>query len=367
LKTSPTHSRISLAFAVLVLLTSSAAAATVNLPDKLVAVLTRDQKIVWRWNIAGDPRGVAVGRDGTLYVGLAQPQAVIAVDPKTGAVKNKIVLDSAEIASTKELVSMRLNRDATRLYIANGSDESAVILGLPDLHVIREITIEGEAIRDALPDPGGNYLYLLGRKVHVFDVNGEHEIHALPIEDPMAIAATPQTLAVIATEDFGNAKATSVALYETSTFKEMSRDPLQTTDKIEEALITGNTLIAISREHLLERPLAVRKKTMTKDTTGQLRMSADFGDFVNSTRICLPEGSGPQIMTLAPNDLLLYAERRCTSSGAFTGGPTRVTPASLYGVDAYAIAYDKESNTLAVTERAGALTIYKVPRSVASK
>ena len=349
------------------MLTSSAAFAAVTLPDHLTSVLARDQKIVRRWNVGGDPRGIAVGRDGTLYVGLAQPQAVIAVDPKTGAVKNKIVLDSAEIASTKELVSMRLNRDATRLYIANGSDESAVILGLPDLHVIREITIEGEAIRDALPDPAGHYLYVLGRKIHVFDVNGEHEIHALAIEDPMAIAATPETLAVIATEDFGNAKATSVALYETSSFKEVSRDPLQTTDKIEEALITGNSLIAISREHLLERPLTVRTKTMTKDTNGQMRMSANFGDFVNSTRICLPEGSGPQIMTLAPNDLLLYAERRCTSSGAFTGGPSRVTPASLYGVDAYAIAYDKESNTLAVTERAGALTIYKVPRAAQAK
>ena len=344
------------------MLTSSAAAAAVSLPDQLTSVFTRDQKIVRRWNVAGDPRGIAVGRDGTLYVGLAQPQAVIAVDPKTGAVKNKIVLDSAEIASTKELVSMRLNRDATRLYIANGSDESAVILGLPDLHVIREITIEGEAIRDALPDPRGRYLYILGRRVHIYDVNGEHEIHTLPIDDPMAIAATPELLAVIATEDYGTAKATSVALLETESFKEVSRDPLQTTDKIEEALITGSSLIAISREHLLERPLAVRKKTMTKDTNGQMRMSADYGDFVNSTRICLPEGSGPQIMTLAPNDLLLYAERRCTSSGAFTGGPTRVTPASLYGVDAYAIAYDKESNTLAVTERAGALTIYKVPR-----
>ena len=32
---------------------------------------------------------------------------------------------SAEIASTKELVTMRTNRDRTRLYIANGTDESA--------------------------------------------------------------------------------------------------------------------------------------------------------------------------------------------------------------------------------------------------
>jgi hypothetical protein len=347
-----------------VLLTSSAAFSQ----TQLTAVPSRDQKIVRRWNVAGDPRAVAIGRDGTIYVGLAQSQAVIAVDPKTGAVKNKRVLDSAEIASTKDLVTMRTNRDGSRLYIANGSDESAMILGLPDLRVIREITTEGEPIRDAVPDPGGKYFYLLGRRVHVYDANGEHEIHALPIEDPMAIAATPETLAVVFTEDFGNAKATSVALFDTSTFKEVAREPLQTTDKIEGAVIASDALVAISREHLLEKSLGAHaQKTMTKDTDGRLRMSADFGDMVNSNRICLPEGAGPQILALAPNNLLIYAERRCTSSGAFTGAPRRVTPASLYGVDAYAIAYDKDSSTLAVTERTGTLTIYRVPRSAIAK
>ena len=264
-----------------------------------------------RWSVAGDPRAVAIGRDGTIYVGLAQSQAVIAVDPKTGAVKNKRVLDSAEIASTKDLVTMRTNRDGSRLYIANGSDESAMILGLPDLHVIREITTEGEPIRDAIPDPGGKYFYLLGRRVHVYDANGEHEIHALPIEDPMAIAATPETLAVVFTEDFGNAKATSVALFDTSTFKETAREPLQTTDKIEGAVIASDALVAISREHLLEKSLGAHaQKTMTKDADGRMRMSADFGDMVNSNRICLPEGAGPQILTLAPNNLLIYARGR---------------------------------------------------------
>ena len=321
-----------------------------------------------RWSVAGDPRAVAIGRDGTIYVGLAQSQAVIAVDPKTGQVKNKRVLDSAEIASTKDLVTMRTNRDASRLYIANGSDESAMILGLPDLRVIREITTEGEPIRDAIPDPGGRYFSLLGRRVHVYDANGEHEIHALPIDDPMAIAATPETLAVVFTEDFGNAKATSVALFDTATFKEIAREPLQTTDKIEGAVIASDALVAISREHLLEKSLVAHaQKTMTQGSDGRMRMNADFGDMVNSNRICLPEGSGPQILTLAPNNLLIYAERRCTSSGAFTGAPRRVTPASLYGVDAYAIAYDKDSSTLAVTERAGTLTIYRVPRSAVAK
>ena len=74
-----------------------------------------------RWALAGDPRGVAIGADGTIYVGLAQPQAVIAVDPKSGAVKKKVILDSAEIAATKELVTLRTNADRSLLYVANGS------------------------------------------------------------------------------------------------------------------------------------------------------------------------------------------------------------------------------------------------------
>ena len=114
--------------------------------------------------MTGDPRGIALGADKTIYIGLAKPQAVIAIDGQTGATRKNVVLDSAEIASTKELVTLRTNRDRTRLYIANGSDESASILSLPDLSIRREITMEGEAIRDVLPDPNGRYLYLLGRR-----------------------------------------------------------------------------------------------------------------------------------------------------------------------------------------------------------
>ena len=368
-KTSPTHSRSKFAAAALVLLTSSAAFAA-GIPNQLSSVSTRDQKVVHRWNVAGDPRGVAVGRDGTIYVGLAQPQAVIAVDAKTGAVKNKIVLDSAEIASTKELVSMRLGHDGSRLYIANGSDESATILALPEMHVVREITIEGEPIRDALPDPTGRYLYLLGRHVHVYDANGERELHTINGvgDDVMSIATNGKSLAVIFNEDFGNAKAAAVAFYGTESFNPLASFPLQTSDRIEGSLIAGDSLVAISGEHLFEASLTKPpEKVMAKGTDGRLRMIAQYGDMVNSTRICLPEKAGPQIMTLAPNNLVLYAERRCTSSGAFTGAPSHITPASLYGVDAYAIAYDKDSNTLAVTERAGTLTIYKVPRSAVAR
>ena len=313
---------------------------------------------------------MAIGRDGTIYVGLADRQAVDAIDPKSGMVLREAVLDSAEIAATKELVTIRTNPEKTRLYIANGSDESVSILSLPDLGVIREITMEGEAIRDAVPDPKGRFLYVLGRRVHVFDAGGEQRIRSLDFPDPMAMAVNSggTTLAVIGTEDFGNAKATSVALYDTNTFAEIARDPLQTDQTIESAMFAAGdrALIALSRTSLFEKPLVTKTapKSMSSSAGGPMRMKIDFGDLVNSERICLPDGSGPQIATLgASNDLLLYAERRCSASGAFAGSDRRVTPASLYGVNAYAIAYDRESNALVVTDKAGFLTIYRVPRA----
>jgi DNA-binding beta-propeller fold protein YncE len=341
--------------------------------QELTPVPTRDQKIVKRWQLPGDPHGVAVGADGTIYVGLAQPQAVVAIDPKTGAIKQRIVLDSAEIASTKELVTMRINRAGTRLYIANGSDESVSILSLPDLAVRREITLEGEPIRDAVPDPQGRHLYLLGRHVHVYDADGEKELRTINIDDPMAIAvsANGALLAVIAPEDFGNAKATSVAIFDTTNFAELAREPLQTDKTIEAALFAAGdqALIALSRTSLFEKPLSMTKpaKQMTAGANGQMHMAIDFGDLTNSDAICLPEGSGAQIAALASPGLLLFAERRCNASVAFAGSNRRVTPASLYGVSAYALAYDHASNTVIVTDRAGFLTIYRVPRAVVAK
>jgi len=335
----------------------------------LTPVATKDQKIVKRWELPGDPHGVAVGADGTIYVGLAKPQAVVAIDAKSGTIRKKIILDSAEIASTKELVTMRTNRAGTRLYIANGSDESATIMSIPDLAVLREITMEGEAIRDAIPDPKGRYLYLLGRHVHVFDVNGEKELRTISIDDPMAIApsANGSLLAVIAPEDFGNAKATSVSFYDTTNFAEAAREPLQTDKVVEAALFGANdqALIALSRDALFEKPLSAAKPAakMTAETNGKMRMAINFGDLTSSETICLPEGSGAQIAALASPELLVFAERRCSGGSSFSGSERRVSAMSIYGVAAYAIAYDR--NNLIVTDRAGFLTIYKAPRPAA--
>jgi hypothetical protein len=317
--------------------------------------------------LPGDPRGLAFGSDGTLYVGVAEPQAVLAIDPKNGVVQQRLVLDSAEIASTKELVTLRTNPGRTRLYIANGSDESASILRLPDLAVLREITMEGETIRDAVPDPQSRYLFLLGRRVHVYDGDGGTELRTLPIDDPMAIAASANgaLLAVLATEDFGNAKATVVVLFDTNTFAEVARDPMQTEKTMEAAMFAANdrSIIAFSRDAMFEKRVTARPTRIMQSGTAATTMRVDIGDLVNSTHLCLPEKSGPQIATLAGSEaLLVYAERRCSASGSFSGSNSGVTPASLYGINAYAVAYDRSSNTIAATDREGFLTIYNVPR-----
>jgi hypothetical protein len=351
-KNSPTLSRSS--FTALVLLTTAAVSLFgATLEPVSTPVKTNDKKVVRRWALSGDPRGVAVGADGTIYVGLAESQSVAAIDPATGAIRKHVVLDSAQIAATKELVTLRTNAARTRLYIANGSDESALILSLPDLAVLREITMEGEQIRDVVPDPKGRYVYILGRRVHVYDAQGEVELRALAIDEPMAIATSSggSTLAVFATEDFGNAKATSVTLFDTRTFNVIAREPLQTEKTIESALFAAGdrSLVAFSRDELFEKAVRAGR------------------ELVNGNRICLPAGSGPQIAALATSTLIVYAERRCSASSAFPGSTRGVTPASLYGVDAYALAFDPPTNSLVATDRKGFLTIYNVPRPASSK
>lgn len=330
----------------MLLTTVAVAALAVETPaGTLNQVPSRDRKVVRRWELPGDPRGLAVGADGTIYVGLSEPQAIVAVNGETGAIKKRVVLDSAEIASTKELVTLRTNPQRTRLYVANGSDESATILSLPDLGVLREITMEGETIRDIVPDPKGRYVYLLGRRVHVFDADGRNELRTIDVVDPMAIAVSATSIAIFSTEDFGNAKATIVSTYDPKNFARISKDPLQTTKPISGALFASKdkTLVALSIDTIFHR-------SITKSS------------IVNSRLACFPQNSGPQIATLTNDDTLVYAERRCSASGAFTGTATGMQPASLYGVNAYAIAYDAKTNTIVATDRDGFLTIYNVPR-----
>lgn len=352
------------------LLTLSACVALAdNVPassSSLEQVSTRDRKVIRRFKLPGDPRGVAVGADGTIYAGLAAPQAVIAVDPDTGAVRKRLILDSPDIASTKELVVLRADRDGKRLFVANGSDESATILSLPDLAILREITMEGEVIRDIVPDPAGRYVYLLGRHVHVFDANGERELKTLPIEDPMAIATSSDgaLLAVITSEKYGDVNATVVAFVESDTFTELRRDPLQTEKRIESAFFAdrNRVVVAFARDALFEKAVAARAARMAgSPMEGALRMVA--GDLVNIVNICLPEKMGPQIATFGGSDrMVVYAERRCSSSGTSLGSTQSVTPVSLYGISAWALAWHPEKKAVVATDPSGFLTLYHLPR-----
>lgn len=225
--------------------------------------------------------------------------------------------------------------------------------------------MEGETIRDAIPDPRGRYLYLLGRRVHVFDGAGDTELRTLDIENPMALAVSSDggLLAVFATEDFGNARATSVALFETTSFAQVTRDPMQTEKTIEAAMFAAKdrSLVAFSRDSLFEK--AIRSRPVQISGQEGERMRVAIGDLVNSNRVCLPEASGPQIASLTDDDtIVVYGERRCSASGAFSGSARGVTPASLYGVNAYAVAFDPATRTLVATDRDGFLTIYHVPK-----
>lgn len=321
-----------------------------------------------QWKLAGSPHGLAV-EDGTVYVGLADPQAVVAIDGHTGEVLRRVVLDSRDLASTKEMTTLRIDRPRHRLVIAQGRDESVTILALPDLGIVREITLEGEVIRDAIPDPDGRYLYVLGTKaVHVFDANGEREIRRIDDLEPTAIAASARgdLFAVVGLQDFGNATASVISLWSTADLRELAREPLQTEVRIETVLFGAHdrAIVFFAPGFVGEKPLDSRPpKQMHASTGGAMRMSFAFGDLVSSEMICLPDGAGPQIATPGPSsDIVFFAEKRCGVEGSFTASTRRVSTASVYGVHAYAIQYDASSKAIYATDPAGYLTVYKVPR-----
>src|SRR5215203_600690 len=118
-RNSPTRSKTeparTMRLTTLVLLATAAACTFAQpaapTPDTLTSLTSGGKRVIRRWALPGDPRGVAIGSDGTIYAGVAEPQTILAIDPKSGIIKKRLVLDSAEIASTKELVTMRTNPD----------------------------------------------------------------------------------------------------------------------------------------------------------------------------------------------------------------------------------------------------------------
>lgn len=324
---------------------------------------TRDRRVISRWTLSGDPRGVAAA-GGTIYVGLREPQSVVAIDASSGKIQREVVLDNTEFAATKDFESMRVDAVKNRLLIAQGTDESVSILSLPDLGVIREIGLEGEVIRDVLPDPKGRYLFILGRTVHIWDADGDRQLREIKTIDPSAIAVSSDgsTLAIVGSERFGDVAATMVSLIDLARLEETRREPLQTERAIRSAVFGRgtNALVVLAPDWLAEKSLAPAKGREMKPEGGGMRVRIDRADLVSSETICLPAGSVAQIAA-TDGETVYFAERRCASAGTTVAAPRTVRTASLYGVEAVALAYDDVRGALVATESGGFLTLYRLP------
>ena len=299
---------------------------------------------------------------------MATSQSVIVIDPSTDEIVREVVLDDPDIAATKELVTVRLDAKRNRLVIAQGSDESVTILTLPELAIEREITLEGELIRDAVPDPLGRYLFVLGRDVHVYDAGGDRIIRTIREVDPMAIAVSDDgaMLAVVGSEEFPAGKATVVSLWDLARVQEVSREPLQT-DRVIRAITFGassRALVAVADDWLGEKPIESNRAStsMEEDEAGNQRIQFTFGDLVSSETVCLSDAAGGQsLVTSSDGAVIVFPEKRCGSSGSFTGSKRMVAAASIYGVDLQALARDNGTGRVWGTDPKGTVTLYREP------
>lgn len=329
-----------------VLPTGTIAAETAAKP--LDAHSDRSVNVVRRWSLPGTPRGLAVDRDGLVYVGLSDRQSILRIDPSRDLLEKEIVLDRPEIASTKEIVTLRFDRSRAgeRLLAANGIDESLTILSTPELAVLREITLEGEVVRDAVGDPLGRYLYILGRDVHIFDHQGAMKIRTIREPRPSAISVsrTGRLLAVAGSERISGIEVTTVALWDVETMKELERIPMQT-----DAKVVGLTFAAGDRALVAATETAVLQLALDRDKTEKALIAADDGlrtniaaaDLISTDTVCIDPSSSPQVISLGPTGSeLLFPEKRCGRGGSMTGGPRYVSVQSLYPLEAFAIAWD---------------------------
>ncbi|HUP66232.1 MAG TPA: hypothetical protein VM557_13225 [Thermoanaerobaculia bacterium] len=333
---------------------------------ELVRQASRDKRVVARFLLSGEPRAIAVTKDGTLYAGLRNPQSVVAIDWKKGTILREVILDNEEIAATKDFETLRIDATGTRLVIAQGTDESVTILSLPSLAIEREIGLEGEVIRDAILDPKGRYLYILGRSVHVWDSKGDRELRNFTAIDPMAIAASAdgRWLAIIGSEKFSNGKATVFSLIDTSKLEESRREPLQTERTIASALFAANdrALVVFADDWVAEKSLAPLAPQVMSGSEGARRVKISAADLISTEQICLPTERGPQVaIPGAASNVVWFAERRCSTSGSTVATPRQVSTESLYGIDAWAIAYDVSSGHLVASDGEETITVYRAP------
>lgn len=340
----------------------------IDAATSIESVTTRGRGVVKKLTLDGEPRGLAVSRDGVVYVGMANAQSIVAIDASRNTILREMVLDDPDIAATKEIVSLRIDGSGERIIAAHGSDESVTILSLPELAILREITLEGEMVRDAIADSRGRYLIILGREVRIFDYDGSREIRTLRGLDPMAIAVSDDgdLLAVVGSDQFPSGRASIVSLWDLATLREISRDPLQTDRRITAATFADRSraLIVASTEWLGEKRLfsSPRDSAMQEDEEGRMRVTFRFDDIVSSETICLADQAGPQALAVDRSGAIVYfPEKRCGSHGGLIGSKRRVRGAPLYAIDAYAIAVDPGNGNLWATDRSGTVTLYRAP------
>lgn len=320
--------------------------------------------MVSRWQLDGTPRAIALGGDGVLYVGLADTQEIAAIEPATGRVIARQQIDREEIAATKDFVSMRRTAAGDRLVIAHGSDESVSIYSLPDLAPVREILVEGELVRDAVPAPDGSFVAVLGRDVHVWSRDGRQLVRVLRELDPMALAVSSdgKTLAVIGRETFPSGAVSMAMFFDTATWEETFRRPLQTEREIRGAMYAADDSVIVVWTDDWLAEVEARPVQSNFDTSGRApRVRVGFGDLVNSESVCLPEVSGPQGVVLAKESVLVIAERRCSTSGSMSGSRRVLRSASLTGVEAWSIVWDEERELVIASDPRGTLTMYSLP------
>lgn len=137
--------------------------------------------------------------------------------------------------------------------------------------------MEGEPIRDVLPDPKGRYVYLLGRHVHVFDANGERELHTLNVDDPAAIAASVSLLAV--------AHGTEIVSFDAVTFAEKGRTPATTGPVGALVMASGGLPLALTSEG---SPYGINAYATARDEKASTLVTTERTGYVTIYRIARP-------------------------------------------------------------------------------
>ena len=166
----------------------------------------------------------------------------------------------------------------------------------------------------------------------------------------MAIAANRSWLAVVAPDDSGSVKQTAVALYDTETFRELSRASLRSSDSVIAALFRPDDrrLLMMTGRGLLEKRL---------DAGAAPRFSA----MIDRVATCTAPSAGPQAIHFLPDGRLAFVARECAGSDSANQDSARFDTASLPAVEGDAISYDTRANEVVTTERSGFLTCYRVP------